>query len=472
MSDSTAAAENKITKLCERVGVTPDGKAYLDNALDPFKDEMVRCEGLPDLMTGNSVVREVKQTVTIAAPGSVNWSAHIFMDPLVGPYTGYDTTQRSQFSWDPTTQVNPKNFGGLTVRSGPDGVNLTPTDTTLSLPLPIGFANAKTRVLGMAFEVHDTTAAVSKQGTVIVYRKNSQLHKNQAINSWINPAVLTQRGSDVVLNLAGPPVNPADCLILPGSKQWEAKDGCYCVCTASDQNNNPSGSNLMATFQNDTKLAAGHGWISPLLTIDAANSNIFAPFGNGVMATPFNYSGAYFTGLNPVSTLTLNANWIIETFPDETDVGIIPIATPSPAFDPAALELYARIAHKLSSGVKVGSNASGDWIKNLANLMGTIGVPGMPLVNMGVDAYNAFMASGSKTPNPGLISFTGNTWQQRPQKTKLTPIPPMASQKQALEAEIQRRVNQQLQVQLPPQQQRGRSRTPRPKRVPINTNTK
>jgi hypothetical protein len=99
--------------------------------------------------------------------------------------------------------------------------------------------------------------------------------------------------------------------------------------------------------------------------------------------TPFHTSGAYFTGLNPNSTLTINAKWILESAPTQESKQLVVLAQPSPAYDPVALEIYKEAARMLPPGVPVGDNKSGDFwdsvlvfLGDAAGALGSV-IPGM-----------------------------------------------------------------------------------------------
>lgn len=419
MSD-TSASEEKINKLCASVGCSKDGTIWLTNSLDVFKDMAMKTEGAPDTNTSPSLTRVIKQSIQISAPPSVpvgaNWQAHIFLDPMVKNEQMFSTTFPAGFAISAAGQVAGPNTGGLTVRSGPMTSDLTVSDTTANLPLQDNFATPSTRILGMGFEVHDVTAEIDKAGACTVYRKFAPHLPGSAINTLINPAVLTQRGATEAFLGVAPPSNVAAALLLPFSKQWESKHGCYCVSTMSSQLNDPFVTPFRTRILGDTKLPVGRNWF-PQLTIDAVN-NVIVP-DSSIVSAPFNISGAFFTGLKNSASLLINVNYLTETFPNETDLEIITLATPSPPFDPQAIELYAKTAAALPAGVKVRNNASGDWIKGIAAILGTVGVPGMPLVSAAVDLYNMY-SRPTPPPKPLPLSRPNNSpWtEQKPVITR------------------------------------------------------
>jgi hypothetical protein len=156
-------------------------------------------------------------------------------------------------------------------------------------------------------------------------------------------------------------------MLLPGTRQWEAKHGAYVVETFDMEMNRPQ----TTSFQN-TVMVRGDFTVSDYLagsTLPAAITHGGAA--DGYTPLPFKFSpkdtsGIYFTGLPWETTLTLTVRKGIETFPTFTDP-LVTLARGTPAYDPAFFELYKLIAQQLPPGVAVGENASGDfWDKILS----------------------------------------------------------------------------------------------------------
>jgi hypothetical protein len=110
--------------------------------------------------------------------------------------------------------------------------------------------------------------------------------------------------------------------------------------------------------------------------------------------TSFNAYGAYFTGLSNQTTLDVVWHYIIERFPSPKNTDLVTMASNSSPYDPRALELYSRTAWKLPTGVWVEDNGLGDWICDVADILGTLGVPGMGIVKgvtKGIQAVSNMM---------------------------------------------------------------------------------
>jgi len=76
--DKASRAEARIKSVCDRLGITEGGRKWMDTALDPFKDIIQKPIGFPDRIMSNSVVQTVHDSVSINAPGIVNWDCNIF----------------------------------------------------------------------------------------------------------------------------------------------------------------------------------------------------------------------------------------------------------------------------------------------------------------------------------------------------------------------------------------------------------
>jgi hypothetical protein len=316
------------------------------------------------------------------------------------------------------------------------GGNMVPSRSAASVQpasvTVLGSAGApgRRRLIACGLEIHDTTSMLNKQGTLTAYRMPQAPSITTARGGKANyqgPGTATpyvpifQQYSTGPLptstfNNAAPglvpyeeynlpPANPALAMEYAGSRQWEAKDGVYMVLAQDSERNNLS-------FSNNRHLALTDGDFTPsqLLTSNAENTgteawytNSFYPlfFGNGSGATanwnpaanggynhlsvPFHTGGVMLTGLNPLSTFTVTVRSVWEIAPvtgDSVVPGVlinplVPLAAPSPEFDPIALELYQRAVTQLPVAVPVGMNAAGDFwdwvlgaVKTVAPMVG------------------------------------------------------------------------------------------------------
>lgn len=397
--ESISKAEKKIDVLSERVGASEDGSLWIKQALDPFCDEPRRPVGFPDLITGNSVIQTIKLSKTFST-GATASDVHIFMDTvdtelimqenlLYNPGGGF---YAGAITGSATGGVGTHLRGGVVVRQGAVGSTLTMDKQVSQLALPQQYTeNGSTRVLAKAFEVHNTTNKLNVGGAVTVYRDTGSIPygmkeaktlyniNTAAVNVTHAGALLTQVAEDL-----------ATVTRIPGSQQWEAKDGCYCVMTMAAQTNNPVEENFGVFVDSDSSNAAGSVYAN--VSANGTNPPSLNQSNQEALVSPFFLGGAYFTGLPANSELTINAIWYLERFVNAKNADLVVLAQPSPFYDATALELYSKTCMRLPHGVKVNQNADGDWIKNVADVLSTFGVPGMPLVKGAVDLYNGFMS--------------------------------------------------------------------------------
>lgn len=401
-------AEKKITLLSEKVGATPDGQLWMKQALDPFCDEPRRSVGFPDMEIGASVVQTIKQTVSYTV-GATAEDVHIFMDTIDCRVTMYSNTNytnpgpplytvRDNFLADAVGGIASYARGGVVIRSGAVGTPLLTTTTSgTNGGLPDSYlSGGSARILSKAFEVHNVTPQLQVGGSVAVYRSPGDIPYNKPITSTLrNPVTPTTNFSSYqTYTLSKVPTTLAEVMLFANTQQWNAKDGCYVVAVAGAQTNEVQ-DEVGLCFKDANGEVAGKTGLNTY-----TGGGILTPIPQGFNAnqrnttSPFYLCGAYFSGLPAGSQLTINTIYYIERFVDASNPDLVVLTQPSPFYDPVAIELYSRAAQHLPVGTKVKNNADGDWIKNVADVLGTFGVPGMPFVKGAVDLWNGFSTKG------------------------------------------------------------------------------
>lgn len=368
--------------------ISEAGKCWLECAVDPFHDhQLKRLDGWPDVQTGASVVRIVKQSVTIAVPTGVvgNWDCHIVQWPWltattsgtsVGCYTASAARNGQVITMTPVpTQYAP--VGGLQayyVQPGtplqavqlPTGGGTTQLIATMNVPTV--FTKGVSRLIGMGFEVHNTTSTLNVQGAVLGWR---QMANDNTNNTWNQFLAATPT---ITANYSGPsvrypPVNSQEAMLLAGSRQWEAKDGIYSVSAFHTTENpaiaiSPTCPVILSDAASDLEGTLSTSSVNYCLPIGVVGNSFTMP---SFRVLNVHQSGAIFTGLSNSTTLTINWNVFIETFPGSDDQEILPLATPSAEFDPDVLDLYSRITVDLPVAVPVAENGLGDWFYDAAS---------------------------------------------------------------------------------------------------------
>jgi hypothetical protein len=417
-------SEAKLNATAHAAGITPDGTDWLSYVLDPFKDSERDAKGFPDMVQSRSVIQIVPQTISIGAPTSVTgtWDANVTLSPQVSSVTMLNFPASPSRNILNTNYAAPttRTFGGLEIRSAAAGTALTPSTITNNVPLPASyFPQGNIRVIGMAMEIHNTTADINKQGSVCVYRDQAPSVDSSFSGFYASVGVATAAfanfGSVELQQTPTVPESLASARILGNAKQWEAEKGCYVVATLANDRNRPLAADtlqVMPVMYDE----AGNVWSIPNLTtlLYTTGPSISSPNPtNPPLFTPFNLSGAYFTGLSNQTTLTIDVKWIVEKFPNHDNTNLVVLAKKSPMFDPLALEMYARIADALPAGVPVCENAIGDWIETIADLASDVGIP-----------FAGPISKGVKFLKPAINALAGNNWdaEKIPQRNRKKPI--------------------------------------------------
>jgi len=382
-TDKVTRGEQFLNRIMNDGLISEQGKDWLIVKVDPFHDKQLKnLAGAPDAQTGASVVRFIKQSMTLQAPPgtTTNWDCHVIQWPWLMANQGANST--GNFSPTPrvgqvmlpatlsTVQNGP--VGGLQAFFVPPGDDLQITQPPASsvqigrLDVPQAYTEGVSRLLSMGFEVHNTTSQLNVQGSACVYRQMSNDNKDV---SWtivdtvgVTPNYTFFDGPLVRY----PPSNLSEAMLLSGTRQWEAKEGCYCVAaffsaedraTAVEPGCPVIGGDLAVDLEGVVNTTLVNMPIPSLATAGGTNVRAVPSF----RVYNVHQSGAIFTGLSASTTLTVNWNVIIETFPDSSQQDILPLATPSGEYDPDALDLYTRIISELPVGVPVRENGLGDW---------------------------------------------------------------------------------------------------------------
>jgi hypothetical protein len=170
-------------------------------------------------------------------------------------------------------------------------------------------------------------------------------------------------------------------MLLQGSRQWQASEGCYVVGAFSSEENPAFGISqaipIMNTGATESTEGAANNYNVYAPRIErtfASFSGLAAPYQNfwtptyaPIRVHPIHQSGAIFSGLSAQTTLTVNVNFFYESFPGPSDEQILVLAKPSCKYDPCVMELYSRLIQELPVGVPVAENGLGDWFLDAAS---------------------------------------------------------------------------------------------------------
>jgi hypothetical protein len=223
---------------------------------------------------------------------------------------------------------------------------------------------------------------------------------------------LNSSGAGSIRRDVMPPMSLAEALILPGSQQWDAKEGCYCVQTMDNMSNpatfcTPTGTMfaineltypLPGYEASPTTSPALSFYITQLQTAGSiastGNSNVLFAENQPI---PFNTKGAIITGQVPEATFTINYITIIERIISSQDQTLATLAKPSPPEDYVAIALYSEMCQRMPIGCKFKDNGLGDWflgvVDEIANVVSTVGKP----VLQAVDSYQNTRSGANPT---------------------------------------------------------------------------
>lgn len=415
--------------------LTPEGKNWLIEALDPFHDTAIQLAGFPDTNRSASIIQCVKYSQNIKAASSITadtpWDCQIVMWPLPHQHSpGNDqgvncTSNGGNFGpgvvrlRDNSGDIKPFPIGGVTayqVDAGGEmfGAAETSANTTsLTISVEDNYLAGCGRIVGMGFEVVNTTAPLYRSGQALPYRMPVPSPDDQVTLLAIraaetleakekrkkadpDPMVATTEamGWMSCWQTSMPPRNLGEATKLSGSKPWKAEDGCY-VPAVMNTTLNPAKTQkpvLAIAWANDLGGAsdsavpyAQEGRSTGVHEISSAvivgprdgpgTGDIKFHFPDPTFVAPFNIAGVYLTGLDHNTTLQVNAIYFIERFPTPYEDDLVVLASPSPGFDPAALEIYQRALKQLPVGVMQGENPLGEWFRGVLDSVAKVASP-------------------------------------------------------------------------------------------------
>jgi len=365
--------------------LTGQAARWFTRAVDPFHDTTVEPAGYPDLMTVGTVVQEINLSANVSAPTSVagNWDCHVFnMAHIAAAINGVNN---KAITWRPATGVitafgfSPDySNGGITIIKGPTGGILMPNALASAIdPLtqaqtlsPINFMMGRCRVVGMAFEVINTTAEIYLQGLTTAYRMPQVKQTGMMSGNSISSGAVTSWELRPLNVFVSPPVTATEAITLPSSKQWPASRGAYCVCTQMGIENPITSVDNVPTFYStggflsDQTATSFKGFGSAVSTLNQNDPVLQSQY-----YAPFNTSGVWLTGLSNQTTLQVNVKIIMESIPDPRGV-FATMAKPATPYSVEALRLYGELIEKLPVGCPFDENPDGEWF---STVLGTLG---------------------------------------------------------------------------------------------------
>jgi hypothetical protein len=375
--------------------VSKESSNWITACLDPYADYQYDVRGLPDERTAPSVVQIHNQSITLSIPTSAsggNWDASIMysgVNSLINPDARgglLTVSSSSMVPWNGSSFSTGAEFGALTLWAGAAGSTMstgapyTSGDYYGSLGSNLG--TDRCRLIGVGIEVHNTTAEIYKQGTFTIAQLPDNAEDSTNIQ-FLNSSALAATIFDVKecqaercciqASTVGPLQN------VPGACVWAASEGAYIIprmtkvprevlsyaTGAGAGGHYGANSRNVIVYGTDGKTAVNTPVDYLVSTTPAKSSPIFRPFGS----SGFSPVQLFASGLSAQTTLTVTFRTIVEYFPALGST-LLPLAEPSPCFDPRALMVYSETMRFLPIAVPVDQNASGDYWKKVLRILG------------------------------------------------------------------------------------------------------
>lgn len=416
-----SAGRQLLQRLVEQKQMSPEGRAWLTFALDPFHDKEIKgVEGIPDGFGGKSVVCSVVQEIQVKRPEGYtgNWSVRICTYPVA-------TTQ---------VLVKSKTYSNITMYGNEGPYLIAPVQITYAndgtnfdefgfnadvLSIPVAFTKGPYKIGAMGLEVVNTTSDLHRQGLVTCARMNQT--SLQPFDGQIIAPAVAYYGWASCIPIRTCPKNLEEMTLLTGNTAWKAAEGAYSVVAMKNHLTTAPLSAPKIPLLMASDFQAG-----PQVIIDSAVPALtFAPIpGIGTVANlaawtsfpgemPSDSSIIMFTGLSAETTLTVRARWMIERFPNDQESEIVVLATPTPAFDPIALEIYSQVMQQVPAAVMFSENPEGEWWKTiLGTLADVIGTGLLALPHPLAKAAGGIALAGNK-----FLNAENSTMKEKVTKT-------------------------------------------------------
>jgi hypothetical protein len=369
-----------IERAISQGQLTPEGADWLTLRLDPYHDLNKPVSGYPDADSYDTVVSAYNYELNVTKPAGAagDWDAHIFTLPTAS-YAALNGTTGATYNFVAGTQAY--NLGLVNIAKDDSGnplfVDANPVvSANFSCARVAAFTEVEagmSRMIGMGIEIIDTTAEVYKQGALTAYRMPAQSSENQNMG-WLNNAGTHQAQANV-RSLVSPPSTVSEAVAYRGTVQWHAKEGAYMSVGQNGVENPFTASITQGVYiSSDGIVSNSQGLCSSLTAQTALQAPplLTASTASHTKTLNVTQSGIFLTGLANSSTFKIRVRVYMERAPQRGDTTLIPLATPSAHYDPAALEVYSKLVTELPVCVPVDFNAKGDWWKWVLNVMSKI----------------------------------------------------------------------------------------------------
>jgi len=359
----------------------------LRTVLDPFNDFQQELRGYCDNTSLPSVIQTYNTQVTIAVPSGVTG----LYDCSVN-FTGLDaysvtnvTNALEPVAW---TQYDSlvaatNSVSSVTICTAASGTPLLlyGAGVTKTHMQTRSVADCPGRLIAVAFEVHNTTAEIYKQGSVICCRPPSVRSQESSVLAY-DTNLTNDLATFATTWLPMPPDTAASARSVPDSGTWKASEGCYCIPRLNRSDIHPSESHLaqagvgfIGVAGTVTSAQALHSYPTVLtataLAVPGTKLTGRLPIYTRPAVSSFTPLTAFFTGLSNETTLNVTLRAIVEYFPPPGH-NLLTSAKPSAMDDPTALQVYSATTYLAPYAVPVAQNDAGDYFKKVLYAMSKV----------------------------------------------------------------------------------------------------
>lgn len=411
-------AEKMINRMVNDRQLSRDGRDFIKMNLDPYMDvPLKKYVGWPDVETGYSVVRRVGQQATINPPPSLspgtNYDAAVVLWPWINSLPMVDVSPRANnvVTWSESTGPAGVPTGGVQVYASatPMTLNTQTTYSPVQIVLSDTFTTGVGRLVSVGFELHDTTAEIYKQGSLTCAKIMQQCRTSSAW-SIIDPDSLDLAGVISGTSLRSIPQSLAGLTLMPDSKTWEAKEGCYAVGHFHSGDNTPFSTDYLnpILIQDD-----GDGINSTPVVMPRPQNAVAGWLGSQACHLhPLHSTVVWLNGLNYNASFQLSVVYYYETFPTINESDILVLASPSTEYDPLALEILSHALSRMPPAVRVRDNFQGDWwadvVESISNVLNFIPHPLAQAASLaGKTGAGALRAFGNTEASSGYQASGG-----------------------------------------------------------------
>ncbi len=382
-----------LQRLVDSKALSVTGRDWLKTAVDPFHDYCTNLEGMPDLASGLSRVQLRSTTATITSPDGNAYSARIWTSPIISAenHSLIKIGSMTGGSYDYAGAGFDINTINIDAWNGASNPNSSSSGATLARQALIPKADySDGRLIALGFEVHNTTAEIYRSGVVTCsslpnMNEHFSAHYENSNGGGANP--YDQSFEDAWITMF-PPTTSAGALTVPGTTQWSASQGNYCVARLHSP---------ICPIRSQSKVAhalSTDGYISGITFASAHSNPVTIPVTPTGTVTAvravtitdpstthdFTLPYAIYEGLSAETSLVVTVRAYYEYFPNHDNTTLMPVCTPSPPFDPVAMTLYGVVAPHLPLAVPVCMNAKGDYFDMVMAKINQFAAPLLPLI--------------------------------------------------------------------------------------------